>query len=102
MRTVGQGVLAVFLYSLTTRAWDFKHGALLNTQHPFLGSSAHQILATVPEGDPAGRPNIATRLEVTSPVNSTLFCASPGDKHIAGFAHFTNSLGQEDKHMFWT
>jgi hypothetical protein len=73
----------------------------LSLQHTFsiTSSSAEHI---VPKGDPAGRPNLATRFEITSPINSTLFCAKEGDKHTSGYAHFTNALGEEDKHMFWT
>lgn len=51
--------------------------------------------------DTAGNPNEATRLEVTSDPNAGLFCARDGDKSTAGYAHFTNSDGVEDKHMFW-
>ncbi|KAI0936993.1 hypothetical protein AcW1_001085 [Taiwanofungus camphoratus] len=51
--------------------------------------------------DPAGQLNLATRIEVTSSPNETLYCAQDGDSSIAGYAHFTNSAGLEDKHMFW-
>jgi hypothetical protein len=74
-------------------------------QHLFqlLATGAHlsgQMI--IPEGDPAGRPNLATRLEITSSTDVRLFCAKEGDMHQSGYAHFTNALGQEDKHMFWT
>jgi hypothetical protein len=76
----------------------------LGIQHILSSLAASHSYATpvVPAGDPAGRPNLATRLEITSPKNSTLFCATEGDKHQSGWAHFTNALGKEDKHMFWT
>lgn len=70
-------------------------------QHAFstyVGSSGHTGGAT---SDVAGQPNLATRLEVTSDPNATLFCARKGDKSTAGYAHFTNANGEEDKHMFW-
>ncbi|KAJ6593449.1 Alpha/Beta hydrolase protein [Mycena capillaripes] len=51
--------------------------------------------------DPAARPNIRTRLELTSNGSSGLYCGHPGDEFNAGYAHFTNSDGEEDKHMFW-
>ncbi|TFY79312.1 hypothetical protein EWM64_g4699 [Hericium alpestre] len=53
------------------------------------------------DSDPAGHPNIASRLEITSSANTTLFCARDGDTSESGYVHFTNSLGIEDKHMFW-
>jgi hypothetical protein len=56
---------------------------------------------SVPEGDPAGRPNAATRLEVTSAPGATVPCGRSNDAFTAGYAHFTNQLGVEDKHMFW-
>ncbi|KAH9913368.1 Alpha/Beta hydrolase protein [Fomitopsis serialis] len=49
----------------------------------------------------AGLPNVATRIEVTSQVNLTLDCALEDDEGIAGYAHFANAAGVEDKHMFW-
>ena len=51
--------------------------------------------------DVAGLPNIATRFEVTSDASLSLDCALEGDKSDAGYAHFTNAAGVEDKHMFW-
>ncbi|KZT70883.1 alpha/beta-hydrolase [Daedalea quercina L-15889] len=51
--------------------------------------------------DVAGLPNVATRLEVTSRANLTLDCALVDDQSTAGYAHFTNAAGVEDKHMFW-
>lgn len=52
--------------------------------------------------DPTGSPNIAARLEVTTNGTQTdLFCGKGGDKYNAGYAHFTDSAGREDKHMFW-
>lgn len=60
-----------------------------------------EIARTGPEHDTAGKPNLATRIEVTSQPNATLFCATDEDKFISGYAHFTNSIGVEDKHMFW-
>lgn len=55
------------------------------------------------EHDPAGQPNLATRIEVTSQSNASLFCAKPDkdDAFESGYAHFTNPAGVEDKHMFW-
>ncbi|OSX67119.1 hypothetical protein POSPLADRAFT_1051273 [Postia placenta MAD-698-R-SB12] len=70
-------------------------------QHAFsthVGSSGHTGGATP---DVVGQPNLATRLEMTSDPNATLFCARKGDKSTAGYAHFTNANGEEDKHMFW-
>ncbi|KZT08688.1 alpha/beta-hydrolase [Laetiporus sulphureus 93-53] len=54
-----------------------------------------------PESDPAGKRNLGTRIQVTSKPNSTLYCALDGDHFTSGYAHFTNSDGVEDKHMFW-
>ncbi|KAJ7169053.1 alpha/beta-hydrolase [Mycena crocata] len=51
--------------------------------------------------DPSAQPNIRTRLEITSNGSSGLYCGAPGDQFNAGYAHFTNSAGAEDKHMFW-
>ncbi|TFK38874.1 Alpha/Beta hydrolase protein [Crucibulum laeve] len=53
-------------------------------------------------GDPAGHPNIATRLEITSNGTGNLACGdSSKNKFQSGYAHFTNNAGEEDKHMFW-
>jgi hypothetical protein len=53
------------------------------------------------ESDPAAQPNIRTHFEITSNGSSGLYCARPDDEFNAGYAHFTNSDGVEDKHMFW-
>ncbi|KAJ7496896.1 alpha/beta-hydrolase [Mycena latifolia] len=53
------------------------------------------------DSDPATQPNIRTRFEITSNGSSGLYCGKPGDEFNAGYAHFTNSEGVEDKHMFW-
>jgi hypothetical protein len=79
-------------------------GTILGMQQVFY-LTADNIPSIAPDisgGDPAGRPNSHTRLEVTSPINSTLYCAKKGDRHKSGYAHFTNALGKENKHMFWT
>lgn len=55
----------------------------------------------IPKSDPAGHPNLATRLEVTSKEHDSLYCGKENDTFKAGFAHFTNNEGKEDKHMFW-
>jgi hypothetical protein len=55
----------------------------------------------MPAGDPAGHPNAFTRLEVTSKPDATVPCGRADDGYTAGYAHFTNQLGVEDKHMFW-
>ncbi|KAJ6620560.1 Alpha/Beta hydrolase protein [Mycena sp. CBHHK59/15] len=58
-------------------------------------------LPSTPDSDPAVLPNLRTRLEVTSNGSAGLYCGAPGDEFNAGYAHFTNSAGVEDKHMFW-
>ncbi|KAA1473479.1 alpha/beta-hydrolase [Dentipellis sp. KUC8613] len=69
-------------------------------QHPLTFASSCAT-ATERDHDVAGRPNTATRLELTSRTDATLFCAADGDTFKSGYAHFANYLGVEDKHMFW-
>jgi hypothetical protein len=66
------------------------HGAtnaipdVLGVQRSFssLALAGPHVMRSVPKGDPAGRPNLATRLEITSPVNNTLFCAKEGQTYV--------------------
>ena len=78
-------------------------------------SAVQRVLSSLPRGyandlasshsnlvlDVAGLPNVATRLEFTSHANLTLNCQLDNDQSTAGYAHFTNAAGAEDKHMFW-
>ena len=68
------------------------------------------VLSTLPSGyandltsnlvqDVVDLPNATTRLKVTSNANLTLACRLDGDQSIAGYAHFTDATGVEDKHM---
>lgn len=66
-----------------------------------LSTPNHLVQKFHAASDTAGSPNKATRLEVTSDPDASLFCARDGDESTAGYAHFTNSDGIEDKHMFW-
>ena len=70
------------------------------------------VLSTLPSGyandltsnlvpDVAGLPDVATRLKVTNNANLTLACRLDGDQSTAGYAHFANATGVEDRHMFW-
>ena len=73
---------------------------------PYLSASQHIFSESNGVSNPsaldvAGLPNIATRFEVTSNAHLSLPCALDGDESDAGYAHFTNAAGVEDKHMFW-
>ena len=64
-------------------------------------SGRSDVAAFAPQNGNAGRlPNIATRYEETS-VTDKLFCGNGNDTHKSGYAHFTNTNGVEDKHLFW-
>ncbi|PCH34192.1 alpha/beta-hydrolase [Wolfiporia cocos MD-104 SS10] len=69
-------------------------------QHLFSSKNFNAAPAS-PATDSAGKPNLATRLQVTSNPDTYLYCAREGDKSTSGYAHFTNSDGVEDKHLFW-
>ncbi|KAF7362234.1 Alpha/beta-hydrolase [Mycena venus] len=83
---------------LPTSVVAYLHVGLLS-QAPFTFEQTHSKFQL--GSDPASQPNIHTRLELTSNGSAGLYCGRPGDEFNAGYAHFTNSGGVEDKHMFW-
>ncbi|KAF7362266.1 Alpha/beta-hydrolase [Mycena venus] len=91
-------ILLPWLALLLTPVAAYLHVGPLS-QTPFTLEQTHSDFQL--DSNPATQPNIHTRLEITSNGSAGLYCGRPGDEFNAGYAHFTNSEGVEDKHMFW-